>query len=146
MEKADTMLRKSLISLAILVGSLYLACEPEDWLGEVNCADCFSARPDSALLVVYVSISPTHPEVPLTFYRGDADGPVDWRDTARSQEFFLSAEVGRTYTVRAEYKSPEESIVAFDADRMELRDYGTECGSPCYILKGGIFDLQLVEE
>jgi hypothetical protein len=45
----------------------------------------------------------------------------------------------------AEYRSGPRTILAFDADEMHLTDYGAECGNPCYIVKGGIYDLELKE-
>ena len=84
--------------------------------------------------------------VPLTFYRGDTTGEIDWIDTANDTRFYLLSAVGTDYTVKAEYISGDGKIMAFDSDRMTLKDYGDQCGDPCYIVKGGIFDLQLMAE
>lgn len=132
----------TVLTLSLLAGQ-FLGCETEDWRGEVDCNECFSYKPDSAQLIVYVSIRPEQDSVPLTFYRGDYMGEVDWQDTATSSEFYLSAEVGSTYTVKAEYRSGLTSILAFDSDEMTLTYHGNECGFTCYIIKGGIFDLRL---
>jgi hypothetical protein len=123
----------------------FSSCEPEDWLGNVDCNECFGYKPDSAKLIVYLTINGENDSVPLTIFEGETDGRVDWQDTATSGEFYLDAAVGVTYTVRAEYRSGSRTIVAFDSDRMTLKDYGEECGDPCYIIKGGIFNVQLLE-
>jgi hypothetical protein len=81
--------------------------------------------------------------VPLTFYREDSQGEIDWQDTATTDEFYLYSAMGSTYTVKAEYKSGSQTIIAWDADEMTLSDYGEDCGDPCYIIKGGILDLRL---
>lgn len=130
--------------LLFLAGNL--ACEPEDWIMAVDCQDCNEFRPDSADLIVYVSIRQEQDSVPLTFYREDSEGEIDWQDTATSDKFYLYSAMGATYTVRAEYKSGEKTIIAWDADEMTLKDYGEECGDPCYIIKGGILDLRLKSE
>ena len=130
--------------LLFLAGN-FSACEPEDWILEVNCDDCLGFKPDTADLIVYVSIRLEQDSVPLTFYRGDSQGEIDWQDTATSEEFKLPSAMGSTYTVRAEYKSGSKTIIAWDDDEMTLDDYGTQCGSPCYIIKGGILDLRLKE-
>jgi hypothetical protein len=70
---------------------------------------------------------------------------VDWVDTATTEELLLYSEVDREYTVRAEYKSGAKTILVFDADKMYLSNHGEECGSPCYIVKGGIFDVRLMD-
>jgi len=130
--------------LLLLAGNF--ACEPEDWVMETNCNDCYGYQPDSAKLIVYVSMRLEQDSVPLTFYREDSMGEIDWQDTATSDEFYLYSAMGATYTVSAEYKSGEKTIIAWDADEMTLKDYGEECGDPCYIVKGGILDLRLKSE
>ena len=128
--------------LVFLAGN-FTGCETEDWQGEVDCNECFSYKPDSAKLIVYLSIRPEQDSVPLTFYRGDYMDEIDWQDTATTNTFYLDAEVGTTYTVKAEYRSGPASIIAFDSDKMTLSYHGTECGFTCYIIKGGIFDVRL---
>lgn len=132
------------ITLLLLAGN-FSGCETEDWLGGVDCNECFGFKPDSAKLVVHLSIRPEQDSVPLTFYRGNYGDEVDWQDTATTNTFYLDAEVGTSYTVKAEYRSGSTSIIAFDADKMTLSYHGNECGYSCYIIKGGIFDLTLAE-
>lgn len=113
---------------------------------EVDCGECFSYEPDSADLIVRLTINEENDSVPLTFYRGAFEkGEIDWQDTATSGDFYLYSEMDRVYTVRAIYRSGERTIVAFDSDKMVIRDAGEECGYPCYIVKGGTFDLRLPE-
>ncbi len=133
-------------ALLLLLSGNFMGCEPEDWIFKVNCNDCYGYQPDSANLIVYLTINEENDSVPLTFYKGPyEDGVIDWQDTATSDELFLYSEIGTEYTVRATYKSGQKTIIAFDADKMELSDAGSECGSPCYIVKGGTFDLRLME-
>jgi len=130
----------------LLMSGNFMGCEPEDWRFEVDCNDCYDYQPDSAKLIIYLTINEENDSVPLIFYKGAyEDGLIDWQDTATSKEFYLYSEIATEYTVRATYKSGQKTIVAFDADKMELTDSGAECGSPCYIVKGGIFDLRLIE-
>jgi hypothetical protein len=139
-------------TLALAAGILFLlaapfrSCEPEDWLWSVDCNDCFGAEPDSALLIVYLSINEENDSVPLTFYRGTLeDGAIEWQDTATGGEYRHDGEIGRVYTVEAEYRSGNKKIIAYDSDKMTISDYGEDCGYPCYMVKGGIFDVKLVE-
>jgi len=130
----------------MVVSGNFMGCETEDLMLEINCSDCFGYAPDSAKLIVNLTIDAENDSVPLTFYLGDyEDGIIDWQDTATSDEFRLYSEINREYTVAATYKSGQKSIVAFDADKMTLYNGGEECGSPCYIVKGGIFDLRLLK-
>ena len=130
----------------VLVSGNFTACEPEDWVLKVDCGDCYNYLPDSADLVIKLTINTENYSVPLTFYLGDyEDGVIDWQDTARTDKFYLYSAFDKDYTVRATYKSGNQTIMAFDGDEMILYNAGEECGSPCYIVKGGIFDLRLPE-
>jgi hypothetical protein len=129
----------------MLLAGNFSGCEPEDWLLQINCDDCFGYSPDSANLVVYLTIDEENDSIPLTFYRGSFDeGEIDWQDTATTEEFYLFSAMEQEYTVRARYKSGNDSIFAFDGDKMTIYDAWEECGDPCYMVKGGIFDLRLV--
>jgi len=135
-----------LAAFLLVLSGKFTACETEDWVLEVNCSDCYGYKPDSANLIIYVSIDAENDSVPLTFYRGNyEEGKIDWQDTATTDEFYLYSKVNSTYTVRAQYHSGAKVIEAFDEDKMTYYNADEECGSPCYIIKGGIFDLRLLE-
>jgi len=132
--------------LLVVVSGKFTACEPEDWMLSVDCGDCYGYAPDSADLIIKLTINAENDSVPLTFYLGDyEEGLIDWQDTATSEEFYLYSKINSSYTVRATYRSGDKYIEAFDADDMELYNANEECGSPCYIVKGGIFDVSLLE-
>ena len=134
------------IALLVLVGGKFTACEPENWMLSVDCGECFDYAPDSANLIINLTINAENDSVPLTFYLGNyEDGVIDWQDTATTEEFYLYSKMNSSYTVRASYRSGDKLIEAFDADDMELHNAQEECGSPCYIVKGGIFDVRLLE-
>lgn len=134
------------IALLVVVSGKFTACEPEDWMLNVDCADCYGYKPDSANLIIYLTINASNDSVPLTFYLGNyEDGVIDWQDTATTKEFYLYSKMDASYTVRARYQSGDQIIEAFDSDHMHLYNANEECGSPCYIVKGGIFDLRLIE-
>ena len=134
------------VTVLILFSGKFTACEPEDWMLEINCSDCYGFKPDSANLIVYLTINAENDSVPLSFYLCDyADGVIDWQDTATTDEFFLYSKMNSRYTVRASYRSGDRIIEAFDSAKMTLYNATAECGSPCYVVKGGIYDLRLAE-
>ncbi|RPI42562.1 MAG: hypothetical protein EHM46_05040 [Bacteroidetes bacterium] len=111
-----------------------------------DCNDCYDIQPDSARLILYLTIDAENDSVPLVFFRGTIEtGEVDWRDTATGDTFYLYSEIDREYSVQATYNRGEKTILAFDSDKMKISDASEECGSPCYVVKGGIFDLRLQE-
>jgi hypothetical protein len=133
-------------ALLLMAFGKFTACEPENWMLSVDCADCYGFAPDSANLIINLTINSENDSVPLTFYMGSyEEGVIDWQDTATTEEFYLYSKIGSRYTIRATYQSGNKIIEAFDADDMVLYNANEECGSPCYIVKGGIFDLRLME-
>ena len=134
-----------LLTLLTLSGN-FLGCETEDWVLSVDCNECYGYVPDSANLIIYLTINQENPSVPITVYKGSLEeGNIDWRDTARTDEFYLFSALDVAYTVEATYRSGNKTIVTYDGDRMHIFDAGNECGAPCYIVKGGIFDNRLLE-
>ena len=134
------------LTLLLLASGNFTACEPEDWMISVDCGDCYGYMPDSADLIINLTINAENDSIPLTFYLGNyEDGIIDWQDTATTEKFYLYSAFNKNYTVRATYTSGNNTIMAFDEDEMVLRNAAEECGSPCYIVKGGIFDLKLPE-
>ena len=132
------------LSLLLLTGQ-FTGCEPENLVWNFNCGNCVDFRPDSTELIIYLTINQENNEVPVTVYEGSANGEIFSQDTVAEEEFYLMAAIGPTYTVKAEYRSGPKTIFVFDSDRMKLSDYGDECGDPCYIIKGGIFNNKLKE-
>ncbi|MCK4749655.1 MAG: hypothetical protein KAT15_21520, partial [Bacteroidales bacterium] len=76
------------VILLVVTGN-FTACETEDWILDVDCNECFGTRIDTAKLIVYLTINAENDSVPLTFYKGDSEGAVDWQDTATTAEFYL---------------------------------------------------------
>lgn len=135
-----------MLLLLLAFAGNYLGCETEDWSFEVDCNDCFGTVPDSADLIIYLTINQENPEVPITVYQGPVEeGIIDWRDTTDQSEYYLYSAMDADYTVEATYRSGNKTILTYDGDHMYIQDAGDACGSPCYIVKGGIFDNRLME-
>jgi hypothetical protein len=135
-----------ILLLLLAAAGNYLGCETEDWSFEVDCNDCYGTVPDSANLIIYLTINQENPEVPITVYLGRVEeGRIDWRDTTSQSEYYLYAAMDTEYAVEATYRSGNTTIITYDGDHMYIQDSGDACGSPCYIVKGGIFDNRLME-
>jgi len=131
--------------LGLLSIGLLFCCEPENRYS-TNCLDCISFQPDSADLIIHVTLNTENDSIPIIVFEGPyEEAKINWVDTVTNEEFYLYARIGQEYTVRAEYKKDEDIIYAFDADIMNISDHGSECGDPCYIVVGGIYDLALLE-
>jgi len=135
-----------LMVIFLALDGSFRGCEPEDVVIGIDCNDCYSYLPDSADLIIYLTINDMNPTVPITVYHGTLEeGHVDWMDTATTNEYRLYSALDVYYTVEATYRSGDKTILAYDGDRMYSYDGGNQCGAPCYIIKGGIFDNRLME-
>lgn len=132
---------KALIVLVLLT----LAGSCDEFLGlTVDCDDCWGFKPDSADLLIYLTIDQDHPEVPIVIYRGNfEDGEVDFVDTARASTYTLYSAVDQYYSVTAEYKVDGKTIIAVDGDVMKAKDASSSCEFECWIITDGKFSLQL---
>lgn len=129
--------------IALLVIALAGACE--EYLGsDVDCSECFDYKPDSADLIILVTINNEHPEVPIVLYRGNVEEKqVDWIDTARETPYCLYSAVDQYYSVSAEYKVDGKTILAIDGDRMKVKHVSDACGYECWIVTGGTLKTEL---
>jgi len=135
----------SFILIVILAVSIKITgCEQEDLDFYIDCNDCLTAPPDSASLIVYVTINDDNPFVPLVLYLGDyEDNVVDYIDTAYNDTLLIYSEVGINYSIKATYLVDEEPLVAIDGDKLRVVDGEGECYPPCYVIRGGTLDLRL---
>jgi len=135
----------SVVLIVILAISIKISgCEQEDLDFYVDCYDCLPAPPDSADLLIFVTINEENPFVPLVLYRGNYEDQIeDYRDTAFIDTTFIYSEMGMRYSMKATYQVDGESLVAVDGDKLRVVDGEGECNPPCYVIRGGTLDLRL---
>jgi hypothetical protein len=136
---------KRYIKYGIVLLALAFVGACEEYLGPtVECDDCFYEKPDSADLVIHLTINTTHPEVPIVLYRGNVeDNQVDWIDTARETPYYLYSKVGQLYSVSAEYKVDGKTIVAIDGDGMQAKHVSDACDYECWVVTDGYLKAEL---
>ncbi len=138
-------MRRTVIYVAITVVSFLIAfsCENTGGLG-VNCSECYSPEPDSADLLVYLTINTANPYVPIKIYRGKVEeNQLDWVDTVYSKEYRLYSAVNQYYSIEATYKDGTKRIIAVDGDKISTSLVSDICDNDCWILKGGVLDVRL---
>lgn len=135
----------SVVLIVILVISIKISgCEQEDLDFYIDCNDCLSAIPESANLIIYLTINDENPFVPLILYRGDFEDNIeDYRDTAYEEIHTIYSEMDMSYSIKATYQVDGKPYVAIDGDKMTTENGDEECYSPCYIIRGGTFDLRI---
>lgn len=138
------LITKALLAFILVLTIKMTGCEQEDLDFYIDCDFCLESVPDSAELIITVTINEENPYVPLTFYKGDYEhGVVDYRDTTSAEELFLFSEVGTDYSVMATYLKDGKTIYVIDGDRMRVVNGEGECYPPCYYIRGGTLDLRL---
>ncbi len=95
-----------LLIIFIVCFSFYSCSNEYSALGG-NCLECLSEQPDSANLVVYVTINAENPKVPLIIYRGVFDPNnlpnIEVIDTAISSTYTYYVPLYHNFSVKAEY-------------------------------------------
>jgi hypothetical protein len=134
-----------ILKTGIIIAGLTFAGACEEYLGpSVDCSECFWEKPDSAELVIYLTVNDEHPEVPIVLYRGKVeDGEVDWIDTVREETYYLYSAVGQYYSVAAEYRVDGKTIVAIDGDEMKTKHVSEQCDYECWVVTGGYLKAEL---
>ncbi len=141
-------MKRPSIAAVFVVFALLIAfsCENGGTFG-VNCKECYSVEPDSADLIVYLTINSENPYVPLKIYRGDVEKKeLDWVDTAFAKEYRLYSAVNQQYSIEATYHNGSKQIIAIDGDKITANLVTDVCDDDCWILKGGILDARIKDK
>lgn len=105
---------------------------------------CYTQKPDSLYIELWLSQSPSDKPVQVNFYIGNSDdGELYYTfETNKITEYFLMP-VDQRYSAEAIYKNEEITTVAVDGNYLEV-DYFMNCDQKCYEWEDDlIFDLKL---
>lgn len=128
----------------ILLITGFDSCGEKLYYGDVDCSECYRVRPDSADLVVHLTLNDIYQKVPLTFYRGNIEGGlVEYVDTAYLNPYYLWVAVERDYSVKAEYSRGNTVVYAVDGTTIEVLKVPDACDVECYIISGETLDVVL---
>ncbi len=147
-------MKKYLIIASIIIFYIIsFSCQKGNFSFDVNCADCYSSKPDSADLIVKLTFNDLNDSIPLIFYKGKVEeGNVEWIDTASVQnypdgKYYLYSPVNEYYSIKATYKTKNgKTLIAVDGDNFVTRHVTDVCDTDCWIVKGGILDVRLKYE
>lgn len=137
-------MKNSIITFSILSLIIIFSCEQDPFIFDVNCDECYINEPDSADLIVDLTINEENPFVPLVFYRGEVDeNNIEWIDTAYSERLYLYSPVNEYYSIKAFYKSGDQVLIAVDGDKLKTSRVSDVCDYDCWVIRGGILDVRL---
>lgn len=140
-------MKYSILIITFILLLIGFSCEEDPFVFDVNCDECYINEPDSADLIVDITINEENPFVPLVFYRGDVEEEnIEWIDTAYSETLYLYSPVNEYYSIKAFYKSGNQTIIAVDGDRMKTSMVSDVCNYDCWVIRGGVLDVRLKDE
>jgi hypothetical protein len=125
----------------ILVFAFWPACN--EYMGVVDCDECYSIEPDSADLIIYLTINKDHPEVPLVIYRGNIEDDTDWVDTAVTSPYYLYSKIDQFYSVKAEYHVGDRTINVVEGGKVQAKHVSESCDWECWVITGGELNAEL---
>ena len=138
------MVLRTIGQFVLVIAMIAIAAACDEYLGSVDCDDCYFEKPDSEDLVIHLTIDDRYPEVPIFVYRGNVeDGHEDWVDTARESPYYLYSAVDQYYSVAAEYQVGAKKIVAIDGDMIEVKHVSSSCDYECWVTTGGYLKVEL---
>ena len=112
-------------------------CETYDYY------DCQTFPSENGQLEVRVSFPDGMDKVPIVVLRGEyPSSDTVMLDTLVSETRTYSLAVSTSYSVQAEYRTPDRLIYAIDGDEISQKSY-TVCDSVCYLVKDAKTDLRL---
>jgi len=115
----------------------YIDCEYPDY------SKCITLEPQYGYLDILLTFNDENSAIPVTIYYGQPEqNIVCLYDTVSSNkaEYVLPAQ--QYYSAKAEYKSGNKIIHAFDGKYMEKKSYKI-CDSICWVVKDVELDLRL---
>jgi hypothetical protein len=131
----------------ILAGFLILlvcSCSEKIFTAGVDCEECYQIKPDSAWLVVKLTVNDTYESIPLVVYRNEVEiRDMEYIDTAYESTYYLFVAVNREYSVEAEYIKGNSKIIAIDGTRIKTRHVSSECDEECWIIEGDELNMEL---
>ena len=138
---------KVLIFLLILCGLVVSCIDPIYYDGDsVDCDYCYQELPDSADLIIDLTINDENPLVQISVFSGEANNaPLVSQFDADTSTVFVYVPVGSYYSVEAIYQSENNTVRVIDGDMLEVKLVTELCNDDCWYIVGGEYDVKLRE-
>ncbi|MFO7879043.1 MAG: hypothetical protein ACQES0_06230 [Bacteroidota bacterium] len=112
----------------------------------INCDECYVEKPGLSYLKINFSTN-VNDTVWFEVYRGYVDDSMlEWKGWATESPLYLyQTPVDNLYSVKATYLKDGASISVIDADELETHLIKNYCDEDCYIITGGVYNVELEE-
>ena len=124
------------------------SCNEKIFTYNVNCDECYYPEPDSADLVIKVTINDRFDAVPLVIFKGNVeDNNIEYVDTAYASPHYVWVRVDQKYAVRAKYEKSNANLFVVDGTKLKSSLVKDECeGGECYIIEDEDIDVSIKDE
>jgi len=130
--------------IILFLMTLMYACSEKIFTAGVDCEECYQEKPDSAYLVIELTINDIYDSIPLTVYKNEVENnEIEWIDTAYANPFYLLVPVNKEFSVAAEYIKSTEKIIAIDGTKIRIKHVSGECDEDCWIIEGDDLNVKL---
>ncbi len=138
---------KTIITLLIIATLFFLyQCDhlkDAEVFSSQDCADCYYPEPDSADLILNLTINDDFKEVFLTIYKGNIDDEeIIFEDYVDEEKFYFYVKTDELYSAKGKYEKGKEIINAYDGSKL-MTIVGNECDEQCWFIRGGRLDLTI---
>ena len=135
-----------LVFLLLLFTGIFCSCN--EYMGmTVDCSECYTVEPDSADIIIYLTINDKYTEVPITIYKDQVDdNRIEYVDTVSVSPYYFFVQINQDYSVKAEYKYDGKTIYAVDGDKLMTKHVSESCDEECWVITGGTMDVRLKYE
>ncbi len=133
-----------LLLILCMAGLLLPACDDKIRTLEIDCSECYQEKPDSADIIIHLTIDSRNNKIPLTIYRGTInENIIEYFDTAAASPYYLYVPVGKEYSVKAKYSVNGKTIYAVDGDKLRVKHVSDVCDTDCWVIRGGELNAKL---
>ena len=128
-------MKRYIIALVFL--TLLCSCQEKFFTEGIDCEECYQEKPDSADLIIDLTINDTYDVIPLVVYKNEVeDNNIEYIDTAYGSPYYLYVPVNKKYSVAAEYNSGDKKIVAIDGTHLKIKHVWNACDEDCWVIEG----------
>jgi hypothetical protein len=130
-----------IFSLAMFFGS----CQDKTFTGTVNCNECYSPKPDSAQLILHITLNNQFSSIPVVIYKGNIDTGllIDTFDCYTDPVNDIWVEADNKYSAKAIYGTAKDTIMVVDGTEMKFQKVTGQCNSDCWVINGNELNLKL---
>jgi hypothetical protein len=119
-------------------------CQEKIFTDDVDCSECYTDKPDSAVLYIDVTINDKYKAVPLILYREEFEKDMeDYVDTTDIGDYWVWVAIDQKYSVKVEYAYNSDTIYVVDATRIKAKRVSDKCDEVCWVVVQDRIDARL---